>query len=265
MSIKEEGASSGATRSFEATFDSYVAANPAKWSLATSVPALSGVRGKIQLDRRSGAAVAKRINATNRSDNTTFNVNNLSVQDMYQVPDNNTKWTSITAAFSDTNADVLHLDFTSGYQSGLFGIPSITDVSNSINPQLASYFGAAPRGHYGCVLMDFADATRPPLTYNSNFIAPVFTTTPISRAAVLKNTSHAATLAGSATDANPGDTLSYSKIAGPAWLIVAANGSLSGTPANTAAGANTFTILVTDADLPTIPTRQPDPRLRPQT
>jgi 1-phosphatidylinositol phosphodiesterase len=88
------------------TFDSYVAVNPAKWTLGTSVPALSGVRGKIQLVRRFGATVAKGINATNWPDNTTFNVNNLSVQDLYQVPDNTTKWTSITdalsAAFSDT-------------------------------------------------------------------------------------------------------------------------------------------------------------------
>lgn len=251
MSIKEETASSGTTRSFEATFDSYVAADPTKWSLGTSVPALSGVRGRIQLVRRFGASQAKGIDATNWPDNTTFEVNNLSVQDWYQANDNTTKWTYITtalsAAFSDANADILHLNFTSGYKSGFLGIPSITTVSNSINPQLATYFGTAAPGHYGCVLMDFADATRPALIYNTNFIPPVFTTAPMTRAAALRNASYAATLAGIATDANPGDTLSYSKIAGPAWLNIAANGTLSGTPGTSDVGTNAFAVRVTDA------------------
>lgn len=250
MSIKEETASSGTTRSFEATFDTYVALDPTKWSLATNTPALSGVRGKIQLVRRFGATVVKGIDATNWPDNTTFNVNNLRVQDQYQVPDNAEKWTSITdalsAAFAETNANILHLNFTSGYKPGLFGIPNITTVSNAINPQLDTYFGTAARGRYGCLLMDFADATRPALIYQTNFIAPVFTTTPLTRAAVLKSTSYAATLADSATDANPGETLSYRKIAGPAWLNIAANGALSGTPGNSDLGPNIFTIRVTD-------------------
>src|SRR5262249_48318349 len=37
-------------------------------------------------------------------------------------------------------------------------------------------------------------------------------------------------IAGAATDPDPGDTLTYSKASGPTWLIVNANGTLSGTP-----------------------------------
>ena len=50
-----------------------------------------------------------------------------------------------------------------------------------------------------------------------------------------------------ATDAE-GDTLSYSKLTGPAWLAVAADGSLSGTPAQSDAGANVFTVEVDDGN-----------------
>ncbi|HEU4532474.1 MAG TPA: phosphatidylinositol-specific phospholipase C domain-containing protein, partial [Polyangiaceae bacterium] len=40
MSVKEEHTAAGNTRSFEQTFDAYVAANPGKWNLGTDLPAL---------------------------------------------------------------------------------------------------------------------------------------------------------------------------------------------------------------------------------
>jgi hypothetical protein len=48
-----------------------------------------------------------------------------------------------------------------------------------------------------------------------------------------------------ATDADS-DTLTFAKISGPAWLSVASNGALSGTPGNANAGTNTFVVRVTD-------------------
>ena len=48
-------------------------------------------------------------------------------------------------------------------------------------------------------------------------------------------------------DPTPGDTLTFSKLSGPAWLNVAANGTLSGTPCGSDYGANKFTVRVTDA------------------
>lgn len=55
-------------------------------------------------------------------------------------------------------------------------------------------------------------------------------------------------LAGSASDENlpQGDTLTFSKVSGPAWLDVAADGSLSGTPPMNAGGPNEFTVRVSD-------------------
>ena len=66
--------------------------------------------------------------------------------------------------------------------------------------------------------------------------APAFTADPIAGAAATEDTAYAGSIAGTAGDIDAGDTLSYSKISGPAWLTVAANGALSGTPGNSDAG-----------------------------
>lgn len=54
------------------------------------------------------------------------------------------------------------------------------------------------------------------------------------------------TLAGRATDADSGTTLSYGKDSGPAWLNVAADGTLSGTPGLSDAGENRWIVSVAD-------------------
>ena len=76
--------------------------------------------------------------------------------------------------------------------------------------------------------------------------APVFTANPITRAGATQNVAYSGSLAGSASDANTGDPIAYSKTAGPAWLLVANDGTLSGTPGSSNVGANSFTVRVTD-------------------
>ena len=44
------------------------------------------------------------------------------------------------------------------------------------------------------------------------------------------------------TDLDTGDTLTYAKVSGNAWLNVATNGVLSGTPAQGDVGTNSFTV-----------------------
>jgi hypothetical protein len=76
--------------------------------------------------------------------------------------------------------------------------------------------------------------------------APVFTADPISRANATAGTAYTGqTLFGSATD-DEGDPLTYSKVSGPAWLSVATNGALSGTPAGGDVGTNSWTVQVSD-------------------
>ena len=75
--------------------------------------------------------------------------------------------------------------------------------------------------------------------------APVFTSNTIASADATEDLAYSGSLAGSATDADD-DTLTYAKVSGPAWLGVAANGTLSGTPGSSAVGQNAFTVSVTD-------------------
>ena len=79
--------------------------------------------------------------------------------------------------------------------------------------------------------------------------APVFTADPINRTNAVADSAYSDTIAGSATDVDAGDTLTYSRVSGPAWLNVATNGVLSGTPGPGDTGVNVFTVKVEDAAL----------------
>lgn len=174
MSVKEEYDSSNITRSFEETFMSYCRKNPGGWYLGSSIPALGNVRGKIVLLRRFGAnALPLGIPATDWADNATFSSGDLRVQDCYKVTDTGSKWNSLTALFSEAAAGPsgrLYLNFSSGYKPGIFGIPSITTVSNYINPRITDYFRASSGGRYGVVVMDFADTYKSGLIIAANGI-----------------------------------------------------------------------------------------------
>ena len=79
--------------------------------------------------------------------------------------------------------------------------------------------------------------------------APVFTADPILLPASTEDANYSAlaqTLSAHANDAN-GGALTYAKLSGPAWLTVAANGALSGTPVNADVGINTVIVRVTDS------------------
>lgn len=177
MCVKEEYDASGNTRSFEQTFDSYVQQYSNAWSLGATVPTLGQVRGKIVLLRRFGASsTPKGIDATNWGDNTTFTINNgnasLKIQDQYVVPDNNVKWNNINALLTEASTqsnNTLYINFTSGYKSLIFSIPSITTVSANINPRINTYFTNNTHGRYGIIPMDFAESTKSSLILNTNF------------------------------------------------------------------------------------------------
>lgn len=177
MSIKEEYTPENNTRSFEQTFDAYVQQNSGRWYLKDTVPTLSQARGKIVLLRRFGAGgLPKGIPATNWADNTTFDINNgssqLRVQDYYAVSSAGAKWNAVLPILdeaTDANLQTLYLNFTSGYTSGFLGIPSITTVSSYVNPRLVTYFSSEPKGRYGTIPMDFADAQKAALILATNF------------------------------------------------------------------------------------------------
>jgi hypothetical protein len=76
--------------------------------------------------------------------------------------------------------------------------------------------------------------------------APVFQSAQISRASGNTAESYVGeSLAGTAVDPD-GDVVTYSKAAGPEWLVVAPTGEISGIPPAAAEGLNSFTVRATD-------------------
>lgn len=85
------------------------------------------------------------------------------------------------------------------------------------------------------------------ITVNNVNDLPVWSASTLTKLTVSADQPYpTASLAGDASDVDAGATLTYSKVSGPAWLNVASDGTLSGTPAAADAGANTFTVRVTD-------------------
>ena len=76
-------------------------------------------------------------------------------------------------------------------------------------------------------------------------LPPLFTAASYQFATATAGTPYSATLAGKASDPENG-ALTFAAISGPAWLTVAANGALSGTPGVGDAGANTLRVQVSD-------------------
>lgn len=58
---------------------------------------------------------------------------------------------------------------------------------------------------------------------------------------------YSGSIANDASDPDAGDSLTFSKVSGPAWLTVSSGGALSGTPASGDVGANLWTVRVTDS------------------
>jgi len=74
---------------------------------------------------------------------------------------------------------------------------------------------------------------------------PVFITNPVSKQFSVTGQAYVESLVDDALDAD-GDAITFSKLSGPDWLSVAANGSLGGTPAITNLGLNQFTVRAAD-------------------
>ncbi|MDQ8179583.1 Ig-like domain-containing protein [Pelagicoccus sp. SDUM812005] len=75
--------------------------------------------------------------------------------------------------------------------------------------------------------------------------APVFSADTIVKPVADLEVAYSASLQGAATDAD-GDSLSYAKLSGPAWLSIAPDGTLSGTPAEDDKGLNSWSVEVSD-------------------
>ena len=116
----------------------------------------------------------------------------------------------------------------------LTGTPTNSDVGpNTFTVKVTDTAGA------------FATATLEITVANTND-APTFASGTITGAGATAGAAYTGSLTGTASDVDAGDTLAYSKVSGPSWLSVSADGALTGTPANSDGGSNTFTVRVTD-------------------
>lgn len=76
---------------------------------------------------------------------------------------------------------------------------------------------------------------------------PIFSSAEITGPLASQGIPYSGSLAEAATDADAGDTITFSKIDGPAWLSVAANGALTGTPSSSDGGLQRFAVQATDS------------------
>ncbi|HSU56452.1 MAG TPA: autotransporter-associated beta strand repeat-containing protein, partial [Candidatus Dormibacteraeota bacterium] len=76
---------------------------------------------------------------------------------------------------------------------------------------------------------------------------PQFTGLIFPRGSATEAIAYSNSIAGTAFDPDPGDTITYSKAVGPGWVNVAANGTITGVPTSGDGGTNYITVRVTDA------------------
>ena len=77
--------------------------------------------------------------------------------------------------------------------------------------------------------------------------APYFIEDPVIGSDAKVQKEYSSTLAGTAIDPDPDDSLTYTLVEGPSWLTLAGDGALGGTPLPSDEGINQFTIQVTDS------------------
>jgi uncharacterized repeat protein (TIGR03803 family) len=117
----------------------------------------------------------------------------------------------------------------------LSGTPSDTNVgTNSFLLLVTDSAGLAGIGS----MMIMVNADSP----------PAFKTNPFNSPDAHAGLPYSATISANATDPNPGDVLTFSKLSGPTWLSVTPGGALAGTPSNSNSGTNSFFVTVTDLD-----------------
>jgi hypothetical protein len=77
-------------------------------------------------------------------------------------------------------------------------------------------------------------------------LPPVFASDPFSAPSATVGRPCSGSIAGQASDPNPGEQISFAKLSGPAWLTVSASGDLSGDPTSANIGTNEFIVSVSD-------------------
>ena len=167
ISIQGAAKASKTTRDFEATFKDSI--NPKKWWLKSPHPSTGEARGKMILIRRFDSKAALGISATNWKSNRHHSTKQLVIQDHFQPKTPTEKWKAIEGLFAMKEPEKLHLNFTSGYLKGSFGIPQIQAVSDPINRKLKNYVTTAEHRPHGVLALDFITPNLAKAIWQLNF------------------------------------------------------------------------------------------------
>lgn len=168
------------------------------------------------------------------------------------VPDN--RWHHLVGVCDETNGFVyLYVDGTNAAQTSIAANVGI--LSSALPASIGSRqsgAGTAFDSQFVGYMEEVAIYGRA-LSSNqvwTHFVAatnraPVFLSDPFTVASVTAGQPYSATVATNASDPN-GDTITFAKVSGPAWLAVASNGNVSGTPLSANVGLNGFVVSATD-------------------
>ncbi len=168
------------------------------------------------------------------------------------VPNN--QWHHLVGVCDETNGAVrLYVDGVSAAQA------AITPNSGILSSTYSVSIGSRPSGAFTAYDNQFVGYMEEVAIYSyalssSQVLAhyqaatnrpPGFLSNPFTVASANAGQLFAATLATYASDPN-GDSITFTKLSGPAWLSVASNGGLSGTPVSVNVGTNSFVMRATD-------------------
>ena len=135
------------------------------------------------------------------------------------------------------------------------GVVINTWYPNSSTPYISEVVNSADGDYYYARVrqMDGDEAISSPIWVSGAPVnqPPTWNSDPVTKADATEDAAYSATLAGESDDPES-DPLTYAKVSGPAWLSVAADGTLSGTPADSDVGANSWTVSVSDGINPAV-------------
>jgi len=118
-------------------------------------------------------------------------------------------------------------------QGALSGTPSVADAGTNI-----FIVGVKDSGDLSATASLSINVNGPPAFASNPFNAPGISVGQV----------YSESITNQATDPNPGALLTFSKVSGPAWLHVSANGQILGTPSAADVGTNSFSVSVTDTE-----------------
>lgn len=153
MSVKEEAKAQASTQSFESLFYTAIEQFLPYWSLDTSLPSsLGAIRKKIILLSRYEHNTIGIPAYEGWEDSTTFDLDQMHIQDAYKVSSNEEKWSQIkeAATYAVANPSKLTLNFCSGYL--VKGFPPSYSVSTAkyINPKIKDELSKDAKGVLIC-------------------------------------------------------------------------------------------------------------------